>query len=62
MRDPLRDWGEGGCVTREGDELLPVGEVGGEPVECSALNTLLAQPVKEDGVVHSVEGCAKVEE
>ena len=44
LRDPLRDWGEGECVTREGDELLPVGEVGGEPVECSALNTLLAQP------------------
>ena len=60
MGDPLRDRGEGGCVAGEGDELLSVGEVGGEPVECSALNTLLAQPLEEDGVVHSVKGCAKV--
>ena len=58
LRGPLHDWGEGGCVTREGDELLPVGEA----IECSALNTLLAQPLKEDGVVHSVKGCGKIEE
>ena len=44
----------------EGDELLPVGEVGGEPVESSALNTLLAQPFKEDGMIDSIEGCAEV--
>ena len=37
MRDPLLDWREGGCVARKGDELLPIGEVRGEPVECSAL-------------------------
>ena len=47
-------------MAREGNELLPVNEVGGEPVECSALNTLLAQPFKEDGKVDSVKGCAEV--
>ena len=51
---------EGGCVAREGDKLLPVSEVGVEPVECSALDTLLAQPFKEDGMVDSVKGCAEV--
>lgn len=47
-------------MAREGDELLPVGEVGGEPVECGALNTLLAQPFEEDGMVYSIKGCAEV--
>ena len=42
-------------MAREGDPLLPVGEVGGEPVECSALNTPLAQPFKEDGMVDHIE-------
>ena len=60
MRDPLLDWREGGCVAREGDELLPIGEVRGEPVECSALSTLFTQYLKEDGMVHSIKGCAKV--
>ena len=39
--------------------LRPVSEVGGEPVKCSALNTLLAQPFKEDGMVDSIKGCAE---
>ena len=47
-------------MAREGDPLLPVGEVGGEPVECSALNTLLTQPFKEDGMVDRIKGCAEV--
>ena len=38
-------------MARERDQLSPVGEVGGEPVKCSALNTLLTQPLKEDGMV-----------
>ena len=46
-------------MAREGDELLPAGEVGGEPVEGSALNTLLAQPFKEDGMVDRIKGCAE---
>ena len=32
LRNAVRDRGEGGGVAREGDELLSVGEVGGEPV------------------------------
>ena len=59
MRDPLRNRREGGCVAREGDELSSVSEVGGEPVESSALNTLLAQPLKEDGMIDSITGCAE---
>ena len=39
--------------------MRPVSEVGGEPVKCSALNTLLAQPFKEDGMVDSIKGCAE---
>lgn len=32
LGDPLINWREGGGVTREGDELLPVYESGREPV------------------------------
>ena len=60
LGDTLRDRGEGGGVAGERDELLSVGEVGGEPVQCDALNTLLAQPLKEDGVVDRVKGCTEV--
>ena len=60
LRAPLRDRREGGCVAREGDELLPIGEVGAEPVVCSALNTPLAQPFKEDEMVDRIEGRAEV--
>ena len=49
-------------MAREGDELLPAGEVGGEPVEGSALNTLLAQPFKKNGMVDRIEDCAELKE
>ena len=45
---------------REGDELLPVSEEGGEPVKCSALDTLSVKPFKEDGMIDSIKGCAEV--
>ena len=60
LGDTLCDRGEAGGVVRKGDELLSVGEVGGEPVECGALNTLLAQPMKEVGVIDCIKGCAEV--
>ena len=47
-------------MAREGDELLSVSEVGSEPVESSALDTLLAQPLKEDGMIDSIKGRAEV--
>lgn len=48
LRNSLRDGGEGGGGAGEGDELITVSEVGGEPVDGSALNTKLAEPVDED--------------
>ena len=44
----------------EGDELLSVNEVGGKPVKSSALNILLAQPFKENGMIDSIKGCTEV--
>lgn len=46
-------------MTGEGEELLSVGEIA-SPELC--LNTLLADPLKVDGVVHSVKGCAEVKQ
>lgn len=52
--------GNSGGVTGEKDELLLVGEVGGGPVNCSALNTQLVQPIKEDGRIDCVKGCTRL--
>lgn len=60
LGDPLSDRGECGLMTGERDELLSVGEVGSKPVMYGPLNTELAQPLKEDGMVHCVKGCALV--
>lgn len=40
--------------------MFGVSEVGGEPIQCSALNSQLAQPLEENGVVHRVKCCVEV--
>lgn len=59
----MSDWGSGGLTVIDGDVLVAVGEVGGEPGEGGAGDTNeVLEAGEEDGVVYSVKGSGEVEE
>ena len=42
--------------------MRSVGEVGVKPAKCSSFDSEVAESGEQDGVVYSIEGCARVKE